>query len=128
MGLGNFAALCIRACARITGRSRAIMNRIASIAASTVRPIGPMLFEFLASCLIFVAAALAGFLILLGLFALGVASSVDILFYRGVLLCIFAFVLTIVLVAWIGRRGGRLSLRDAVAAGFLSLGLNLSML
>jgi hypothetical protein len=76
----------------------------------------------------FGAAAFAGLLVLLGLFWLGIAEGIDILFYRGVLLCALAFVVTIVLVAWIGRRCGRVSSREAIAAGFLSLGLNLSAL
>jgi hypothetical protein len=50
------------------------------------------------------------------------------LFYRGVVLCGLAFILTTTLAAYLGHATKRVSLREAIAAGFLSLGLNLSFL
>ncbi len=84
--------------------------------------------EISSACLLFAAGAAAGMVLLIALFKLGVASRIDILFYRGVVLCGFAFALTVALLIYIGRRTGRVSVRDAIAAGALSLGLNLSVL
>lgn len=82
----------------------------------------------LTSGLLFAGAAVLGFALLVALFKLGVAGGVDILFYRGVVLCAVACALTVPLVALAGRRLARVSLADAIAAGALSLGLNLSFL
>jgi hypothetical protein len=87
-----------------------------------------MLAELLGACVLFAIGAATGMVVLVALFKLGVAASVDILFYRGVVLCTIAFALTIALLTYIGRMTGRASFRDAIAAGFLSLGLNLSAL
>jgi hypothetical protein len=88
----------------------------------------PALAILVGTCVTFAVAALAGLAILILLFKAGVAGAFDILFYRGVMLCGIAFVLTTALLACLGHATGRASLRDAVAAGFLSLGLNLSVL
>src|SRR5258705_10226908 len=120
MVLGKSAALCIRPCAHPGRWGRGLVSRTVSTIAGAVRRAGPILSEFVASCVTFGAAAFAGLLVLLGLFWLGIAGGIDILFYRGVLLCALAFVVTIVLVAWIGRRCRRVSPREAIAAGFLS--------
>lgn len=80
------------------------------------------------STILYACAAVLGLATLVMLFKLGVAGGMDILFYRGVVLCGVACALTIVLVALAGRRLGRISLSEAVAAGILSLGLNLSFL
>jgi hypothetical protein len=101
---------------------------IAPTHAIGVRGARRLLAEFVRASLIFMAATCAGVVILVALFRLGVAGSIDILFYRGILLCAFAFVLTLALVAWVGHQSGRISLREAVACGFLSLGVNLSVL
>jgi hypothetical protein len=84
--------------------------------------------DLLSACLLFATGAAVGMILLVALFKLGVAGSVDILFYRGVVLCVVTFALTVGLLAYAGRRTGRISLRDASAAGALSLGLNLSVL
>ena len=84
--------------------------------------------EISSACLLFAAGAAAGMVLLIALFKLGVAGRIDILFYRGVVLCGFAFALTVALLIYVGRRTGRVSVRDAIAAGALSLGLNLSVL
>lgn len=93
-----------------------------------VRRGGPLLAILISACVTFAAAALIGLAILILLFKAGIAGGFDILFYRGVVLCGVAFVLTTALLAYLGHATGRASLRDAVAAGFLSLGLNLSFL
>jgi hypothetical protein len=93
-----------------------------------VRRVTPVLAMLAGTCVTFAVAACGGLAILILLFKAGVAGGVDILFYRGVVLCGVAFVLTIALLAYLGHATGRASLRDAVAAGFLSLGLNLSVL
>lgn len=82
----------------------------------------------LRSALLFAGAAFLGFALLVALFKLGVAGGVDILFYRGVVLCVVACALTVPLVAFVGRRLARAPISDAIAAGALSLGLNLSFL
>jgi len=62
------------------------------------------------------------------LFRLGVAASIDILFYRGVVLCAVAFVImsrcSLMSATHRPPAPSRLRLR----AGFLSVGLNLSVL
>lgn len=80
------------------------------------------------ACVLFAASASLGMILLVALFKLGVAGGMDILFYRGVVLCAGAFVLTVALLLYAGRWTNRISLRDAIAAGALSLGLNLSVL
>jgi len=90
--------------------------------------IGALLGILLSAGVMFAAAALAGLVILVLLFRLGVAASIDILFYRGVVLCGVAFAITVALAAYVGHLTRRMSLRDAIAAGFLSVGLNLSVL
>jgi len=92
------------------------------------RKITSLLAELLGTCALFAIGATAGMAVLVALFKLGVAGSIDILFYRGVVLCGIALVVTVALMAYAGHATGRASLRDAVAAGFLSLGLNLSVL
>jgi hypothetical protein len=87
-----------------------------------------VLSELVSACLLFAIGAAAGMVVLVALFKLGVAAQIDILFYRGIVLCAIALVLTILLLTYAGRLTGRVSLRDAIAAGFLSLGLNLSVL
>jgi len=82
----------------------------------------------LSTGMVFAVAVVAGLAILILLFQLGIAGGIAILFYRGVVLCALAFVISIALFAWLGRLTGRASLRDAIAAAFLSLGLNLSVL
>ena len=87
-----------------------------------------MMAELLSACVLFATGAAAGMVVLVALFKLGVAAHIDILFYRGIVLCAIAFALTIALLTCIGRVTGRVSFRDAIAAGALSLGLNLSVL
>jgi hypothetical protein len=91
-------------------------------------PIAGWISEASRSAAVLAVAAALGFLLLVALFKLGVAGSMDILFYRGVALCVVAFVLTTAIVAVAGRKLGRISLSEAIAAGALSLGLNLSFL
>lgn len=87
-----------------------------------------LMAELLSACLLFAIGAAAGMIVLVALFKLGVAAHIDILFYRGVVLCGIAFALTVALLTYVGRLTGRASFRDAIAAGFLSVGLNLSFL
>ena len=87
-----------------------------------------LLAELLGACLLFAIGAAAGMTVLVALFKLGVAAHIDILFYRGVVLCGIAFVLTVALLSYVGRLTGRASFHDAITAGFLSVGLNLSFL
>jgi hypothetical protein len=87
-----------------------------------------VLADLASACLLFVAGAAVGMILLVALFKLGVAGGIDILFYRGVVLCAIAFALTMALLTWAGRWTSHISLRDAIAAGALSLGLNLSVL
>ena len=88
----------------------------------------PLALLALRSSLFYASTALLGLVLLVALFKLGVAGSMDILFYRGVVLCGITFVLTAILVALAGRRLARISPAEAIAAGALSLGLNLSFL
>jgi hypothetical protein len=87
-----------------------------------------ILADLLSACFLFATGAAVGMGMLVALFKLGVASSMDILFYRGIVLCGIAFVLTVGLLVYLGRVTGRASMRDAIAAGCLSLGINLSVL
>lgn len=87
-----------------------------------------MLADLVSACLLFAIGAVAGMAVLIALFKLGVAARIDILFYRGIVLCGLAFAVTVAALAYLGRVTGRASFRDAIAAGFLSLGLNLSAL
>ncbi len=85
--------------------------------------------EFLAAGLLFGAAAVAGFALLVLLFKSGLlAARIDILFYRGIILCAVAAIGTIALVWFAGSRWKLTTIRDAIAAGVLSFGLNLSFL
>jgi hypothetical protein len=89
---------------------------------------GASLAVLLGTSAMFAAAALIGLVVLVLLFRLGVFAGIDILFYRGVVLCALSFAITVALLAWLGHATRRLSFRDAIAAGFLSVGLNLSVL
>jgi len=104
------------------------MDRCIAMNQSFARRIGSLLATLAGATMIFALAAVAGLVILVLLFRFGVAANIDILFYRGVVLCAVAFVFTVALLAYIGHATGRLSFRDAIAAGFLSVGLNLSVL
>lgn len=85
--------------------------------------------EIATAAILFAAAAAIGFAILVALFKTGMlAAKIDILFYRGVILCALAAVLTVALVGFSGSRWKFAGLRDAIAAGVLSFGLNLSFL
>jgi hypothetical protein len=85
--------------------------------------------EIGSAALLFAGAGLFGFIALVALFKSGLfARSIDILFYRGIVLCGIAALLTVAAIAAIGRRFGVVTFRDALAAGALSLGLNLSFL
>lgn len=78
--------------------------------------------------LVFGAAGSLGLVVLVALFKAGAASGIDILFYRGLVLCAVAFLAVTAGVAWAGKRTGLASLSDAIAAGCLSLGFNLAVL
>jgi hypothetical protein len=104
------------------------MSQLLTTILPHVRRTGPVLGMLVGTCATFAVAAFTGLIILILLFKAGIAGGFDILFYRGVVLCGVAFVLTTALLAYLGHATGRASLRDAVAAGFLSLGLNLSFL
>lgn len=83
--------------------------------------------EFSAALALFASAAVLGFAGLVALFKLGLlARSIDILFYRGVVLCVVAAAITLSVIWWIGARWHVATIRDAIAAGVLSFGLNLS--
>ncbi len=73
-------------------------------------------------------AATLGFAILVALFKSGLFAGIDVLFYRGLVLCALTFVLTVAGLAALGRRVGGVDLAAALSAGVLSLGLNLSFL
>src|SRR4051812_22637828 len=87
-----------------------------------------LLFDLAGAALTFAAVAVAGFLIFVLLFKRGVAGGIDILFYRGLVLCFVAFAISMAFAAIIGHRTRLASGRDAFAAACLSLGLNLSIL
>jgi hypothetical protein len=89
---------------------------------------GSLLATALSAGLLFTTAACTGLGILVALFMLGVAAGIDILFYRGLLLCGLAFGITVLLFGYLGRATRRASWRDAIAAGFLSLGVNVAFL
>ncbi len=87
-----------------------------------------LLKELLRASLLFSSGAILGLAVLVALFKLGVAAGIDILFYRGLVLCAAALLLTVAAMAYVGHATRRATLRDAIAAGFLSLGVNLSVL
>lgn len=84
--------------------------------------------DVLRSALLLAVSTVLGFILLVALFKLGIGSGIEILFYRGVALSGIALVLTVALVAVFGGRLARVSVSEALAAGALSLGLNLSFL
>lgn len=93
---------------------------------ATGEPSRGIMRELLVAALLFGAAAAAGFAWLVLLFKSGVLARIDILFYRGIILCAIAAIATVALV-WLAASRWRLaSIRDAIAAGVLSFGLNLS--
>lgn len=96
-------------------------------ATRATRAIQPLLRPAAGAAAIFAGAALFGFLALAALFRTGVFGGIEILFYRGVVLCALAALATIAVVGWIGRRYGVAGVRDAVAAGVLTFGLNLNI-
>lgn len=69
-----------------------------------------------------------GFAVLVGLFKAGVFASIPILFYRGVVLCGVAFVLTAVAGAYALKQLRLGTVRDGFSVACLSLGLNLAFL
>ena len=77
---------------------------------------------------LFGAAAIAGFVLLVAVFKAGVLGHIDILFYRGVALCVVAAVLLATALTLAGRRFPSITFGDAFAAACLSFGLNLSFL
>jgi hypothetical protein len=78
--------------------------------------------------LLFSGAVVTGFAVLVGLFKMGAIGHVEIIFYRGVVLCsVAAFVLGGLIIA-LGRWRPAVTVRDAIAAACLSFGLNLSFL
>jgi hypothetical protein len=87
-----------------------------------------VLAEIGMALVIFGAAAIVGFLALVALFKIGVMGHVDILFYRGLALCVVVMVLLTGTFWFAGNKTGWCSLRDAMAAGVLSFGLNLAFL
>lgn len=84
--------------------------------------------ELLAAAMLFGAAAALGFALLVLFFKAGLLVRIDILFYRGIILCAIAAVATMALVWFAATRWQFASVRDAIAAGVLSFGLNLSFL
>ena len=80
------------------------------------------------SVLVYGAATLLGLTLLVALFKLGVAAGMDIMFYRGLVLCGLAFMAVAAAVAWVGARTGLATVSDAIAAAALSLGFNLAVL
>lgn len=85
--------------------------------------------ELATAAVLFGVAAVVGFAMLVAAFKSGfLASRIDILFYRGVVLCALAAVLTVALLWYVGARWKIATIRDAIAAGVLSFGLNLAFL
>jgi hypothetical protein len=70
--------------------------------------------------------AAAGFVVLVGLFKVGLFAGIDILFYRGIVLTILAMLIVGIAVAMAAARLGWGGVRDGLAAAALSAGLNLS--
>ncbi len=91
-------------------------------------PVRSALSDVLAAILMFAIATAIGFVALVVLFKTGVFASIDILFYRGFVLCVTVLMLLTVGMIIAGRRTGLCSVRDAIAAGVLSFGLNLAFL
>jgi hypothetical protein len=73
-------------------------------------------------------AAAGGFVILVALFKAGVFGHIDILFYRGVALCLVSAIVLAGMVTTLGRWWPSVTLRDTFATACLSFGLNLSFL
>lgn len=79
---------------------------------------------------LYTAAPVIGFVLLVALFRAGVLSQVNILFYRGLALIALAFVATFGLIFALARRGPLAGVggRDAFSAAVLSLAFNLCFL
>ena len=88
----------------------------------------PVVRECFAAVTGFALVAGLGFALLIVLFKAGVFGSITILFYRGVVLCGVAFVLTAVAGCYGLKRSRLGTVRDGFAAACLSLGLNLAFL
>jgi hypothetical protein len=79
--------------------------------------------------LLFAAAAAMGLAVLVLLFKSGLMSSIEILFYRGLVLCAVAVPVTAALVYGLLRVARfEASAREVISAAALSLGVNLSVL
>lgn len=74
--------------------------------------------------------AALGLVTLVALFKTGLAGGIDILFYRGLALCLLSFVVIALALALLGIYAPRtrVTISEAIAAAALSLGLNLSFL
>jgi hypothetical protein len=106
---------------------------LASINTTQVRPrqmfrTPVLLRAALEAAVIFGGATAFGFVLLVALFKSGLLGHIDIIFYRGVLLCVIAAAMTIATLGAVGQRFRIANWRDAFAAGCLSFGLNLSFL
>jgi hypothetical protein len=79
---------------------------------------------------LYAAAPLIGFAVLVALFRIGVLAQINILFYRGLALIALAFAATFAVVFFAARRGplGGVRGRDAFSAAVLSLAFNLCFL
>jgi hypothetical protein len=79
---------------------------------------------------LYAAAPVIGFVLLIGLFRVGLLAQVNILFYRGLALIALAFVATFAAVFALARRGPIAGVRgrDAFSAAVLSLAFNLCFL
>ncbi len=69
-----------------------------------------------------------GAVMLVVLFRLGVFSGIEILFYRSIVLCILASVISGFVTLAIGRYWSGVTMRDAVAIGLILFGFNLNLM
>lgn len=86
----------------------------------------PILAELAFAGTLFGGLAIVGLALLVGFFKAGLLSSIDILFYRGLAICGLVSVLVTASALSLARFG--VTVRDAIAAGVLSLGVNMTVL
>jgi hypothetical protein len=105
-----------------------LTDSLKGVASSRRATSGTILSATVETMILFGGAAVIGFVGLVALFKAGVLGQIDILFYRGAVLCCVAAVLVVAGLIGLQRLWPTLTVRDAVAAGCLSFGLNLSFL
>jgi hypothetical protein len=91
-------------------------------------PWPPAIWKFIEASAIYGLALAMGAAVLILLFRLGVFSGIEILFYRSIVLCILASVISGFITLAVGRYWHSVTMRDAVAVGLILFGFNLNLM